>query len=243
MFRKLLRLEREGFALYVKAILVCFLIWQGIVCAVMVVLRPEESILISGALFPWLSALVLLYLLSSDIFGTFQSGLCMGCTRRRMLGMTLGLGAVQTLLMGALCGALILLERTVCIQLWAFLAGRPGAAILREAPGGGKLWEPIFDTGVLRIEEFSLSPWLIPLLILGGALTGLIVGTFGQRFGPRNAVVLPFVAMWAVFLIPSWLPEPYAAALSPLQIPLFLLILAAGTAWSLWSLLHAAISK
>ena len=43
----------------------------------------------------------------------------------------------------------------MCIQLWALLAGRPGAVIMKNNPGGGHPREPIFDTGVLRVEDFA----------------------------------------------------------------------------------------
>ena len=163
-----------------------------------------------------------------------------------MLGLTLGVCAVHTALIGILCALLVFLERTVFFRVWAFLAGRPGAVLMENAPGGGKLWEPIFDTGVLRIEDASfLLSVNAPLLILGGALAGFVFGAIFQRFGGARAVSsLPVLLVWVFLLLPNLvLPDTFTQAVSPYQLPLLVLVLSAGMAWSVWSLLHAVIRE
>ena len=240
----LLRLEEERFLWMVKALVGIFLVWEGIVCAVMFFIRPEESIFITGAMLPPMGLLALIYLLSNFVLVDFQNGVRMGCTRRRMLGLTLKVCALQTALIGALCALLIFLEYTVFFQLWALLAGRPGAILMNEAPGGGQLWEPIWDTGVLRVEDFSALPWWAPpLILIGGGLAGFFLGAFGQRFGTRLSVWLPLAIYWCLFLMPSLLPDTYEEIFSLLQFPLALLLLAVGALWGVWSLLHAVIRE
>lgn len=244
MLLSLLSLDRERFLSMVRALAGLFLAWEAIVCAVMLIVRPEESIFITGNIFPPLGGIALIYLNSSSVIVDFQDGVRMGRTRRQMLGLTLKMCALQTALISALCGLLIFLEYTVFFQLWGFLAGRPGAILMKEAPGGGQMWEPIWDTGVLRIENFSFLPgWVLPLLLLGGALAGFFLGALGQRFGARLCFWFPLAIYWGLFLLPRMLPDTYEEAAAPLQVLLVLLLLAGGALWGIWSLLHAVIRE
>ena len=134
-----------------------FLVIQFIISVVMVLIRPEESILISGTLLPFAGAFSLFALTQRLVLVTFQDGVRMGRTRRQMLGLTLALIGADALLVSLSALLLPWLERTLCIRLWALLARRPGAAVMVEAPGGGQLWDPSYDTGLLRVEDFGLD--------------------------------------------------------------------------------------
>ena len=154
---------------------------------VMVLIRPEESILISGTLLPFAGAFSLFALTQRLVLVTFQDGVRMGRTRRQMLGLTLALIGADALLVSLSALLLPWLERTLCIRLWALLARRPGAAVMVEAPGGGQLWDPSYDTGLLRVEDFGLDAWwLAPLILLAGLLLGFLLAALTQRFGPRS---------------------------------------------------------
>lgn len=243
MLLSLLRLEQERFLWAIKALVGIFLVWEGIVCAVMLIVRPEESILISGGfLFP-LACLTLAEVVQMNVSVHFQNGVRMSRTRRAMLGAILKLSAPETALTATLCATLVFLERTAGIQFWALLAGRPGAVIMKNNPGGGHPWEPIFDTGVLRVEDFALFSLETGLLIvLAGGVLGLVCGAFCLRFGTAG-VFFTWIPFWAIVLWDIWLPESYEAVFSSIQFPLLAVLLAVGAVWSVWYLLRAPMRQ
>ena len=102
-----------------------FLVIQFIISAVMLLLRPEESILISGTLLPFAGGFILFALTQRLVLVDFQNGVRMGRTRRKMLGLTLALIGADALLVSLSALLLPWLERTLCIRLWALLARRP----------------------------------------------------------------------------------------------------------------------
>ena len=233
--------ERETI-LFGKAILGIFLVAQAIICAVMLLLRPEESVLFTGSIAPPALCYCLVLLGIQNVTVTFEDGLRMGRTRRNMVGTLLKLTLFQLALAGVFCAGLILAERFLCTQLWALLAGRPGAVIMEEAPGGGSLWQPIFDTGVLRVEDFSLPFWLDPLILLGGSALGFVVGAFCRRYGANWALVI-WIPVWVAVMSRSLLEDAAYDRFLALFPALLALVLAAGFVWAVWSLLHAAVRK
>lgn len=215
-----------------------FLVIQFIISVVMVLIRPEESILISGTLLPFAGAFSLFALTQRLVLVTFQDGVRMGRTRRQMLGLTLALIGADALLVSLSALLLPWLERTLCIRLWALLARRPGAAVMVEAPGGGQLWDPSYDTGLLRVEDFGLDAWwLAPLILLAGLLLGFLLAALTQRFGPRSYLLPSILYLYLIF-------GPRAEWLRDVRLLLpAALLLAAGLACSLWSLLHAPVRQ
>jgi len=215
-----------------------FLVIQFIISVVMVLIRPEESILISGTLLPFAGAFSLFALTQRLVLVTFQDGVRMGRTRRQMLGLTLALIGADALLVSLSALLLPWLERTLCIRLWALLARRPGAAVMVEAPGGGQLWDPSYDTGLLRVEDFGLDAWwLAPLILLAGLLLGFLLAALTQRLGPRSYFLPSILYLYLIF-------GPRAEWLRDVRLLLpAALLLAAGLAWSLWSLLHAPVRQ
>ena len=204
----------------------------------MVLIRPEESILISGTLLPFAGAFSLFALTQRLVLVTFQDGVRMGRTRRQMLGLTLALIGADALLVSLSALLLPWLERTLCIRLWALLARRPGAAVMVEAPGGGQLWDPSYDTGLLRVEDFGLDAWwLAPLILLAGLLLGFLLAALTQRFGPRSYLLPSILYLYLIF-------GPRAEWLRDVRLLLpAALLLAAGLACSLWSLLRAPVRQ
>lgn len=221
-------------------VLCFFLLTQGIICAVMVLLRPEESVLVTGLLIPAILSFCLTLLVSQNITIVFEAGLRMGRTRREMRNVALWLTGAELLLAIGLCVALILLERTACMPLWAFLAGRPGAVVMENAPGGGQLWEPIFATGVLRVEDFSFPVWQDLLLLLIGGGLGFVDGVVSRRFGGRYAMVL-WMPAWILFLNRGWILERVPAVAGPWLLAGGIFLLVVGICWAARSLLHAAV--
>ena len=215
-----------------------FLVIQFIISVVMVLIRPEESILISGTLLPFAGAFSLFALTQRLVLVDFQDGVRMGRTRRQMLGLTLALIGADALLVSLSALLLPWLERTLCIRLWALLARRPGAAVMVEAPGGGQLWDPSYDAGLLRVEDFGPDAWwLAPLILLAGVLLGFLLAALAQRFGPRSYFLPSILYLYLIF-------APQAEWLRDVRLILpAALLLAAGMAWSLWSLLHAPVRQ
>ena len=87
-----------------------FLVIQFIISAVMLLLRPEESILISGTLLPFAGGFILFALTQRLVLVDFQNGVRMGRTRRKMLGLTLALIGADALLV-SLSALLLCLTR------------------------------------------------------------------------------------------------------------------------------------
>ena len=193
-----------------------FLVIQFIISAVMLLLRPEESILISGTLLPFAGGFILFALTQRLVLVDFQNGVRMGRTRRKMLGLTLALIGADALLVSLSALLLPWLERTLCIRLWA----------------------PSYDAGLLRVEDFGLDAWwLAPLILLAGLLLGFLLAALTQRFGPRSYLLPSLLYLCLIFL-------PQAEWLRDVRLLLpAALLLAAGVAWSLWSLLHAPVRQ
>lgn len=124
-----------------------FLVIQFIISAVMLLLRPEESILISGTLLPFAGGFILFALTQRLVLVDFQNGVRMGRTRRKMLGLTLALIGADALLVSLSALLLPWLERTLCIRLWALLARRPGAAVMVKAPAAASCGTPAMTPG------------------------------------------------------------------------------------------------
>ena len=120
-----------------------FLVIQFIISAVMLLLRPEESILISGTLLPFHAAFILFALTQRLVLVDFQNRVRMGRTRRKMLGLTLApdrggrpSGQPVRPAPSPLAGAHPVHPAV----------GPSGAAARRggdgQGPGGGQLWDP-----------------------------------------------------------------------------------------------------
>ena len=74
-------------------------------------------------------------------------------------------------------------------------------------------------------------------LVLAGLLLGFLLAALTQRFGPRSYLLPSLLYLCLIFL-------PQAEWLRDVRLLLpAALLLAAGVAWSLWSLLHAPVRQ
>jgi len=257
MLKKLIKLNLDDLALYLAVEGGLFLVIQIIIGCVMHFGRPDTSVTVSCVLFPILGGLVALIAGISHVGVSFDQALRFGQTRKRALGLTLGLCAFESAFALALGGVLAAVERFLCVPLWAKLAGMNGwvmggsgvmefaASPGYDAPITGKVFENMAGELVsvpektLIIEAFTLD-WYWWLLIFALAVTGgLIVGALLQRFGGKGGwiiwgicfapMILGQLLPWKTYEITNWL------------IPLLAVLFVAGFLWSLWSLLHAVV--
>lgn len=175
-----------------------FLVIQFIISVVMVLIRPEESILISGTLLPFAGAFSLFALTQRLVLVDFQDGVRMGRTRRQMLGLTLALIGADALLVSLSALLLPWLERTLCIRLWALLARRPGAAVMVEAPGrAASCGTPAMTPAGSGWRTSVRTPVARPADPAGRCAPGLSAGRSGpalrppELFSPLHFVPVP----------------------------------------------------
>ena len=125
-FQKLVKLNLDDLALYLAVEGGLFLVIQIIIGCVMHFGRPDTSVTVSCILFPIVGGFTALIAGISHVGVSFDQALRFGQTRKRALGLTLGLCAFESAFALALGGVLAAVERFLCVPLWAKLAGMNG---------------------------------------------------------------------------------------------------------------------
>lgn len=259
-FKKLIRLNLDDLLLYLGVEGGLFLIIQIIIGCVMYFGRPSDSITVGCILFPIVGGVTALVAGISHVGVSFDQALRFGQTRRRALGLTLGLCAFESAFALALGGLLAAVERFLCPPLWAKLAGLsvwvPGSSgAVAPAPPPphlagievptGSFYENLagelvpLPENTLVVIDFTLD-WYWWLLIFAAAVAGgVIVGAVIQRFGSKGGWIIWGLVMGPVILVQllPWRTYEITNWLFPLLGAIFL----AGFLWSIWSLLHAVV--
>ena len=241
MMKKLIKLNLDDLALYLAVEGGLFLVIQIIIGCVMYFARPETSVTVACVLYPIVGGFTALVAGISHVGVSFDQALRFGQTRKRALGLTLGLCAFESAFALALGGLLAAVERFLCPPLWAKLAGMDGwtSGAIFFMPEGTTVNGELVSGKVLLIEDFTLD-WYWWLLIFALAVGGgVIVGAVLQRFGGKGGwiiwgicfapMILGQLLPWKTYEITNWL------------IPLLAVLFIAGFLWSLWSLLHAVV--
>jgi len=191
---------------------------------------------------------------------SFDQALRFGQTRKRALGLILGLMSFQAAFALGLGGLLAAVERFLCAPLWAKLAGMNDwvmgqSGVIAPAPPPPHLEGIEVPTGsffenmagelvpvpekTLIIATFTLD-WYWWLLIFALAVGGgVIVGAVIQRFGSKGGWII-----WGICMAPMILGQllPWRTyEITNWLFPLLGIIFVAGFLWSLWSLLHAVV--
>ena len=206
--------------------------------------------LISGTILPISTAFLVLFLVLVHVNDLFLLALRLGQTRRRALGLTLTLCALEGAGTAALSVLLAWIERAFLPALWLALSGAD-KLVWGEVPplpavweGTDQGWQALLDelSSTLYLDSFALDWWWCPLLLAIGLLAGLILGAFLQRFGAKGGWIIwgiwmvvclgPQLVGKNVFFIGQWTQGMGAAAI--------VFAVAAGI-WSVWSLLHAVV--
>ena len=257
MLKKLIRLNLDDLLLYLAVEGGLFLLIQIIIGCVMHFSRPETSVTVSCILFPIVGGFTALIAGISHVGVSFDQALRFGQTRKRALGLTLGLASFETAFALALAAVLAAAERFLCVPLWAKLAGMNGwvmggsgvmefaASPGHDAPITGKVFENMAGELVplpektLIINTFTLD-WYWWLLIFALAVIGgVIMGALIQRFGSKGGWII-----WGICVVPMLLLQIFPRELvssAELVVPVLAVLFVAGFLWSLWSLLHAVV--
>lgn len=256
-FKKLVRLNLDDLLLYLGVEGGLFLLIQIIIGCVMHFGRPDTSVTVACVIFPIVGGFTALVAGIAHVGISFDQALRFGQTRKRALGLILGLMSFQAAFALGLAALLANLERFLCVPLWAKLAGMNGwvmggSGVMEfavspghDAPMTGKVFENMAGELVpvpektLIIETFTLD-WYWWLLIFAVAVMGAtIVGALIQRFGSKGGWIL-----WGICMVPVFLGQllPWQTyEITNWLFPLLGAIFVAGFLWSVWSLLHAVV--
>ena len=235
MLKKVIRLNLDDLLLYLCGEAGVFLLTQAIIGGVMAVSRPGDGILISGITLPIVAGILAMIAGIAHVTISFDQALRFGQTRRRALGLTIGLMGFQAVFALGLAALLALAERYLCPPLWACLSGRGSWVV--DYPG---------DRGALEncliLNSFNLDWWWYPVIGLIALGAGIILGAVIQRFGNRGAWVI-----WGVWMAGCFGPQLLGSEIFAIgdwnQYMIFVggILAAACLIWSVWSLLHAVI--
>ncbi len=202
----LLNIHDLSFALTSAAL--PFALIHLITALVMVIVRPDESIMIAGMLFPFTVGLAAMSLTSNSLQVHFLYAVKFGSTRKAALTLTLSHAAILTVCTAALCGALAAFERTCAMPIWRFLSGNPQ----------------------LSVDDFGFVWWSIPLGAVIGYLVGLIYGALLLKFAGKALwmFMLAWVGVLTMFQNLPWKTHEVTNVLIPAAA-------AAGIAASVWA--------
>ena len=241
MMKKLIKLNLDDLALYLAVEGGLFLVIQIIIGCVMYFARPETSVTVACVLYPIVGGFTALVAGISHVGVSFDQALRFGQTRKRALGLTLGLCAFESAFALALGGLLAAVERFLCPPLWAKLAGMDGwtSGAIFFMPEGTTVNGELVSGKVLLIKDFTLN-WYWWLIAFGGAVAGgIIVGALIQRFGGKGGWII-----WGICVVPMLLLQIFPKELVSsveLVVPVLAVLFVAGFLWSVWSLLHAVV--
>lgn len=242
MLKKLIRLNLDDMWIALGVVGGLFLLLHlGIAVVLHFFFASEHSsLLLSGAVLPITSAIVIVILSLGHSLLNFTTAVKFSQNRRRALGLTLGLVGFEAACSMGFAALLALLERAVAPRFWMWLTGADGLSIGR----GGHSFLLTAGDNPLLVEDFSLDWWWFPLLAVAAVLLGVIMGALILRFGQRGSSVLLVIWMAICFspqLLPwdaSWFTFPwqYMAAVGGV-VGLVCL------GWSVWYLLRAPIKN
>lgn len=240
MLKKLIKLNADDLLLYLVVEGGVFLLIQVIIGCVMRFGRPETSVTVGCILFPIIGVICAVIAGISHVGVSFDQALRFGQTRRRALGLTLGLISFEAAFALALGALLAAVERFLGPPLWARLAGMNGYASGRIffAPEGAMVDGELVSGKTLLIETFTLDWYWWPLVFVAAVAGGLIVGAVIQRFGAKGGWFI-----WGVCMAPVFLDQliPWERFGVSWLIPALVILFVGGLLWSVWSLLHAVV--
>ena len=257
-FKKLVKLNLDDLLLYLGVEGGLFLLIQIIIGCVMHFGRPDTSVTVACIVFPIVGGFTALVAGISHMGVSFDQALRFGQTRKRALGLILGLMSFQAAFALALAALLAAVERFLCVPLWTRLAGMNGwvpgqSGVMdfavspgHDAPMTGKVFEnmagelvPVPEKTLIIVGDFTLD-WYWWLLIFAVAVMGAaIIGAVIQRFGSKGGWII-----WGICMAPVFLGQLLPWETYEINSWLFLVlgvIFVAGFLWSLWSLLHAVV--
>ena len=250
MLRKLLNLNRNDLLLYLGIIGGTFLAAQIVTACALVFSDARGIPMVSGIILPITACVLIAFAGAANVGVSFGQALRFGQTRRRALGLTAGMTAVQGAAVMLLSLLLTALERLLLPPLWLALSGAE-RLMWGEVPplpavwdGTDQGWQALLDelSSTLYVDFYLLDWWWYLLLPLIGLLAGFIIGAFLQRFGGRGAWVI-----WGIWMVLTFAPQLLGYNVLMIghwgwwTVPLIAALVLAGLIWSVWSLLHAVV--
>ena len=250
MLRKLLNLNRNDLLLYLGIIGGTFLAAQIVTACTLIFSDARGIPMVSGIILPITACVLIAFAGAANVGVSFGQALRFGQTRRRALGLTAGMTAVQGAAVMLLSLLLTALERLLLPPLWLALSGAE-RLMWGEVPplpavweGTDQGWQALLDelSSTLYVDFYLLDWWWYLLLPLIGLLAGFIIGAFLQRFGGRGAWVI-----WGIWMVLTFAPQLLGYNVLMIghwgwwTVPLIAALVLAGLIWSVWSLLHAVV--
>ena len=250
MLRKLLNLNRNDLLLYLGIIGGTFLAAQIVTACTLIFSDARGIPMVSGIILPITACVLIAFAGAANVGVSFGQALRFGQTRRRALGLTAGMTAVQGAAVMLLSLLLTALERLLLPALWLALSGAE-RLMWGEVPplpavweGTDQGWQALLDelSSTLYVDFYLLDWWWYLLLPLIGLLAGFIIGAFLQRFGGRGAWVI-----WGIWMVLTFAPQLLGYNVLMIghwgwwTVPLIAALVLAGLIWSVWSLLHAVV--
>ena len=239
VLKKLLVLSRQDLAGGLAVVGGVFVVLHIITALAVKFSGEGSSLLLSGIVLPIVAGVVILYTCVGHICVTFDQALRFGQTRRRALGLVLGvIGALSAAVMGS-AALLNCLERAFAPKFWQWLSGAQAVAIGPES--GVAYPQGIPREAVLCIEDFFFGWKLFVLIALGAMVLGVVAGAVFHRFGAKGGWFLwgCWMLFFVVFQMLPWKTHTVVDWL----IPLLAVIALAMLAWALWWLLHAQMNN
>lgn len=196
-----------------------WLIIHLITSGVMLIVRPYESIFVSGMLLPLSVGIAAFTVTAGNAQMTFSQAVRFSCSRKRALPMVLAMAGLMSFLSMAVGSLLLALERTCSMPVWRVLSGNTG----------------------LLVDDFGFVWWGIPLGTVIGFALGLIYAVLLLRFG--NKGVTAWMILWfggmAAFQALPWRTHEVTNVL----IPVLAVLLVLSVVWSVRSMLKLSIPK
>ena len=241
-YKRLVKLNLDDLFLYLGVEAGVFLLIQIVIGGVMYFARPGTSVTVSCLLLPIVGGFTALVAGIAHVGVSFEQALRFGQTRRRALGLILGLSAFQSAFALALAGLLAAIEHFLCVPLWTRLAGMNGWSLSgipmpTPEPGGAVS----IRASVLYVENFTLDWYWWLLIFVAAVVGGTIVGALIQRFGSKGGWII-----WGICVVPMLLLQIFPQELvssAELVVPVLAILFIAGFLWSIWSLLHAVVKS
>lgn len=201
MLKKLIRLNLDDMWLVLGVVGGLFLLIHiGTAVALHFFFASEHSsLLLSGSVLPFASAIVILMISLGHTLAAYTMAVKFSQTRRRALGLTLGLVSFEAACSMGLAALLTLLERAVAPRFWMWLTGAQYLTVWQ----GGRIRQDDSSWAVtLFVEDFSLAWWWFPLLAAASVVLGLIIGAIILRFGRRGGWTL-----WGIWMFCCFAPQ------------------------------------
>ena len=192
--------------------------------------HPDSSVTISGIALPAAAGLMILVVTATYLAITFDQMVRFSLTRRRALGLLMGLAALLTWV-----------ERATAPMLWKAISGAASVTLERSGQVIPELGRTAAAEAVpsLLVVDMYLEWWWYPAIVLAAIALGLIIGGVIQRFGGKGGWFL-----WAIWMAVIFGDSLFGGFVFLKDlVPLMVVLLAGSLVWSVWSLLHAVVKN